>query len=180
MIKRVLYRVRQFLLAITSRVTASDRAFIGKYLTIPEAALFYELPRDEQRHSIVVAKKMLSVVRSPSADVEERALAKVGLLHDIGKSAIRLGILDRALLVLLKNFAPSLYGRFALAGSREGTFGFFRKVHVHKEHARLSGILLRAAGTEERVVKLVELHDKRPEESDPTELILLRRVDGNN
>lgn len=178
MVKRAFYRLRQFFLAITSRLTDLDRAFVAKYLSIPERALFEQLPRDEQKHSIIVARKMITVAHGTRLD--ERLLAKIGLLHDVGKSAVRLGLFDRSLMVVLKKTIRPTYDLIALRGKEIGASGFERKFHVHKEHASIGAELLRRAGTEASVVLAIEGHDEPGKATDTAELKILRKVDDVN
>jgi len=179
-LQRLFYRLRQFGLAITSRMTNDDREFERKYLTIPEAALFDQLPPDEQKHSVVVARRMLSLAHTPQADVDERVIAKVGLLHDIGKSAIKLGVIDRSILVAMRRLARPLYDKIAQVGRSETALRLSRKFYVHKEHAGIGSDLLRKANTDDKIIRIVASHDDPPSESDPIELFLLRKVDSAN
>lgn len=177
---RLFYRARQFFLAVTSRVNTEDRDFAQKYLTIPETALFNQLPRDEQKHSIIVARKMLKIAHGPQADVDERVIAKVGLLHDIGKAAVKLGVMDRSFLVIMRRVFKVLYDKIAESGESPASGTFARKFYVHREHAGIGAALLKNAGTEGTIIQIIEHHDDKPKESDPIELFLLRKVDNAN
>jgi putative nucleotidyltransferase with HDIG domain len=178
--RRVFYRIRQFLLAVTSSITDDNMAFARNHLTIPEMALFELLPHDEQKHSIVIAKKMLALAHGSALRHDKRVLAKAGLLHDVGKSAVRLGIMDRSLLVIIRRALRPVYNGLAEKGRAENTGLVYRKFYVHREHGKIGAEVLRKAGTEERVVSIVEGHDAPPKNDDPVELKFLRKIDSEN
>ena len=178
--RRVLYRIRQFFLAVTSRLTDDDLAFVRNHLTIPEMALFELLPRDEQKHSIAIARKMLSLAHGSALKHDKRVLAKAGLLHDVGKSAVKLGITDRAMLVVLRRMIRPVYDKLAEKGKAPNSAFVYRKFFVHREHGRIGAKALMKAGTEEKVISIVEAHDSPPRNNDPVELVFLRKIDNEN
>ncbi|MDD5382622.1 MAG: HD family phosphohydrolase, partial [Candidatus Margulisbacteria bacterium] len=84
MLGKILYRLKQFYFSMFSVYTKADEAFARSYLNIEEMALFAQLPGFEKKHAVIVARKMLdSAQHYPGLD--QRKLARLGLLHDIGK-----------------------------------------------------------------------------------------------
>ena len=75
----VWYRVRQFGRALTARVSLEERALVARVLPAPAAALFYHMPRQDQRHGLDV----LYGLQARGEDAPE--LLAAALLHDIGK-----------------------------------------------------------------------------------------------
>ena len=133
MLARLLYRAQQFWFAVASFMSDEDRNFARQYLNLKEAALYFSLPGFEQKHAIVVAKKMREEGKGVR-EVEERKLIRLGLLHDVGKAAERLSILDKGVLVVVHRFLPKLYDVLAKKGEDEKAASFFRKFYVHKHH----------------------------------------------
>jgi len=178
MIKRIFLRIKQFFKSLVLKPSEEDLLFAKSYLTIEEAALFDNLPGYEKKHAIDVARQMADVTRS-SNEIKEKEIVKFALLHDIGKATIKLSLPDKAVLIVLRRILPGLYNSMAAKG--ESGRGFVsKKFYVHKYHAKIGAELLRRAGIEESVAKLVELHDKEPEPDDPIELMLLRQLDDRN
>lgn len=179
-IRRAVYRAKQFVLALTLRLTDEDRAFIAAHLRIPEASLFKLMPEDEQKHSVMIAKKMLAAAHGSALKYDEAILAKIGLLHDVGKSAAKMSIIDRSVLVIGRRLCPPLYQRLASAGREPSARSFARKAYVHKEHASIGAEALRKAKTEERVVNIINAHDLPASGGDPVELMFLKKIDNEN
>lgn len=91
----MLYRIRQFIKAITASVSQEERKWVQKYLIPAEYQLFFKLKVYEQRHCIDVAKK-LSVETN-----ENEEMIRLGLLHDIGKIKHPLNPFEKSLIVVL-------------------------------------------------------------------------------
>jgi len=156
---RILYRLKQFWFAVTSTMSEEDRNLVRQYLNIKEAALFFSLPEFEQKHGVVVAKKMRDEGKGIRG-IDERKLIRVGLLHDIGKAAVRLSILDKSILVVLHKFASPVYDHLAKLGEGEKSLGFFRKFYVHKHHGPIGAELLSKIGESRDIVEEVKSHDR--------------------
>ena len=92
----MIYRLKQFLRAITAKMNQQEYRFVQQYLSPEEATLFMQLKIDEQKHSLCVAKLMseLSVTR-------QEEYIKLGLLHDIGKIKYPLNPIEKGMMVVL-------------------------------------------------------------------------------
>jgi len=106
-----------------------DDVFAARVLTPAEIALWREMDAHDRRHSVTVARRFVAVM--PSALREEVAAA---LLHDVGKSVVRLGRIGRAVATILP-LTPAM--------------------RSYRDHERIGAELLRAGGVSERVVELV-------------------------
>lgn len=89
------YRVKQFLKAITARITPEDICFVNKYLSKKELGLFNRLKSYEQKHCIDVAMRLKEMSEG------ETEMIRLGLLHDIGKIKYPLSPLEKSLIVIL-------------------------------------------------------------------------------
>ncbi len=176
-LRRLGHRINQFVFAVTSRAIPEDRAFVSDYLNLKEAALFNRLPDDIRKHSIVVAKRLIELSHDAPPEVDARELARAGLLHDIGKGIVHLGIADRAVLVTARKWMRPFYDLLADRGRSERASWLSRKFYVHREHGNIASELLRSSGTEEKVIGIIRAHDEPPSGGDPVELVLLRKVD---
>lgn len=175
MLNRLLYRFKQFWFALTSKMTEEDRLFVHQHLNIKEAALFFSLPEYEQKHGVVVAQKMLKEAEGIKM-IDERKLVRLGLLHDIGKSAAKLSVWSKAILVILRRFIPPLYDRLAEMGINERSSKIFRRFYVHKHHGEIGAEILSKIAEEKEMVEEIRSHD-RPSASHDVYMEFLDRAD---
>jgi putative nucleotidyltransferase with HDIG domain len=159
MLARLLYRFKQFWFAVASGMTIDDRNFARQYLNLKEAALFFSLPGFEQKHAVVVAGKMREGGKGVRG-VEERKLIRLGLLHDVGKAAERLSIIDKSVLVIAHRFLPKLYDGLAKRGEADKSASFYRKFYVHKHHGTIGAELLSKIGESTDIIAEVKSHDR--------------------
>lgn len=159
MIDRIFYRFSQLMFALSARIKEEDVRFARRYLNIGEAALFFSLPFFEQKHSVVVAQKMMAFAKG-SHKLDREKLIRLGLLHDIGKAAVRLTIFDKALLVILHRGLPPLYNFLAKLGAPEKSQNIFRQFYVHKHHGLIGSKMLERIGENRDIINEVALHDR--------------------
>jgi len=177
MFGRIGYRLKQLFFALTAKMSKEDQNFARQYLDIKEGAIFFNLPEFEQKHSVFVAQKMSEAAKG-MMDIDQRKLVRLGLLHDIGKSAVRLSIFDRGMLVVLKRFLPPLYGFFAKRGEPQNAKRIFRKFYVHKNHGEIGSKILKNIGESEDIIREVAMHDS-PYPSHDVYMRILDKVDGS-
>lgn len=147
---QVFYRIQQGLLVLFAFTRRVDDAFVQQHLSPSEFALFKQLAKSEQLHSIHVLQTVLQQAEQTPHD-----LAVAALLHDVGKSRYRLMIWQKTLSVLVKKFLPHYYG----AWSKDERLTFWRAPFVVRQyHAQWSGKLLSQAGSSERAIWLAEHH----------------------
>ena len=175
MFDRLIYRTRQLFFALTAKMNDQDKALVRQYLDIKESALFFGLPEFEQKHSVVVAQKMVAESKGMHS-IDQRKLIRLGLLHDIGKSAIRLAILDKVVLVVIHKFICPLYDFIAKRGESEDSATFVRQFYVHKYHGSIGAKMLKRIGESEDIVKEVALHDE-PKASTDIYMTILDKAD---
>jgi hypothetical protein len=152
MISRALYRLRQGLANLRAAVGDEDRSFAMTHLSEAEGGLFLGMETADQRHSIRVLQRLLST------GIDDRDLLKAALLHDVGKSYCRIGILHRTAAVALK----ALLGRLPAWLADQPRARLRRPFYVLQNHPRLGADLLARAGCSERVCRLAELHQSNP------------------
>lgn len=157
MLNRFITRVKQFWISMFSVYTKADEAFARSYLNIQEMALFNQLPGFEKKHSVVVARKMLTAVHGQPI-LDERKMVRLGLLHDIGKVMERNSILTKSVLVIIRFCCPWLYDRLADNGKDQP---FFRRFYIHKHHGQVGADLLARIGEESEILSIIAKHDPR-------------------
>ena len=150
----VWYRVRQFGRALTARVRPEERALVARILPAPAAALFYRMPRQDQRHSL----DMLYALRERGEEAPE--LLAAALLHDVAKAeGVRLW--HRIIAVLLRALCPRWLHRLALPDPASWRYPFWLQLH----HPQRGAELAEAAGCAAATVELIRYH-QQVEEAD--------------
>lgn len=121
----------------------------------------------DQHHLVQVATGLASKNAS-------NALVTAGLLHDLGKSlpGRNIGMLPRALHVLVARFAPSALG--GTTGTSTG-IGWLDDVRALDRHPALGATLAQHLGYDERVCELIRDHHDG-QSTDP-ELVWLQLAD---
>ncbi len=175
MLKRALYRFRQFLFAMSATMNEVDWHFVGRYLNIEEMALFKRLPGFEQKHCVVVAQKIEELIHDRQ-DVDHRKAIRLGLLHDIGKIEGHLMIFQKSFLTIARFFLRPLYDFLADHGSRKSSNKILRKFYIHKHHGAIGAELLEKLGEDREIVICTRLHDF-PEKYDSIYMKLLGEAD---
>lgn len=96
-----LYRVKQFIWSITSSFKPIDKAIVNKYLNNKEKELFLKLRHSDQHHCIRVCKDSLQMLEEKNIRLNKNKVAKVALLHDIGKTVTHLNTVQKSVIVIL-------------------------------------------------------------------------------
>lgn len=109
----------------------AELARVDTLLAAPEALAWRRMSVADRRHSLVVLARLDA--SDPGAPREVRRAA---LLHDVGKSLVRIGTVGRVLATLL--------------GPRTDRWALYR------EHERLGAWLCRAVGTDAATLALLE------------------------
>ncbi|MBE6022899.1 MAG: HD domain-containing protein [Cellulosilyticum sp.] len=126
----MLYRVKQFIKAVTATVTGEEENWVKGYLSLAEAQLFFRLKVYEQRHCIDVAKIL------GERTLQDREMIRLGLLHDIGKIKYPLNPIEKSLIVLLDK----------LTQGRIKKYDQLKMVKCYYKHPQLGCELLKSIG----------------------------------
>lgn len=195
---RVRYRVGQFTEALLARRHPVDTAYAAARLVTlappgpaadgmrgrsavrsaghtvddapPLVALFLSMARADQLHGIATARAL------ERAGFSEPALLGAALLHDVGKTVARPGILARVVTVLGERAAPELARGWACWA--EGDViprGLRRGFVVRRHHPAWGAALADAAGAPERMTIWIRRHHDPP--GADVHLVALQRAD---
>lgn len=160
------YRIQQFVKAITAKITEEDLSLINKYLNHNEIELFNKLPIYDRKHSINVAKDIMREVNKESfnknnKDFNYETLIKAALLHDIGKSYKKLNPIDKSVLVLLNKFTKG----------KLKNYSNFKKIHVYYNHGEEGYKLLKHKNYSDKFLGVIRDHHKGDISCDYTKII---------
>lgn len=148
-----LYRVRQFASAALAqwRPGAIDEQPAAEVLSPAELALFRRMSPDERRHSLVV------LARVRAAGYRDPALLAAALLHDVGKTRVRLYLWERPLPVLVRAWRPDLAARWGCGEPR----GWRKAFVTAMQHPAWGAEMAAAAGARPATVALIAAHQSR-------------------
>lgn len=149
MFARIRYRLWQFWQELWARpLSAQAWRHVAAHLTPAELALFRRFARSDQVHSYRVMQTLLA------AGHDDPHLLKAALLHDVGKTRVRLYVWDRVLVVLGKALFP---GKMAVWGQKRPS-GWRKAFVVKANHAAWGAALAEQAGSDPAVVALIRYH----------------------
>jgi putative nucleotidyltransferase with HDIG domain len=155
---RVSYRLRQFWSALYAAPSADQLDEVSSLLTLPQMALFRQMHRSEQAHSIQV---MAAVFHASDGvpDEARRDLLRAALLHDVGKSRYPVRIWERVLIVLAKAFLPGAVKHWG-DGDAADVLGWRRAFAVAQQHAAWGAQMATEAGASPLVTALIRRHQE--------------------
>jgi hypothetical protein len=122
------------------------------HLTPAEFALYLRMSRPERQHHLRVLAHLLAVGQT------HPALLKAALLHDVGKTRFRFGLIERVLVVLVKRWLPQ---RFKL-WSQSQPQGWKRPFVVSAQHPQWSMEMGQQAGLDPLALELIARHQNPP------------------
>lgn len=143
------YRLRQGLRALFAFTQTVDYALAAQYLAPPLLAIFRQMRRSEQLHSLRVLRALLDEGNVSSA------LATAALLHDVGKSRYPMSLWQRSIPVLVKKLSPRLLQRLSKG---DGGGRWRRGFVVYVQHPAWSADLIAANGGSDDAAWLARHH----------------------
>jgi hypothetical protein len=171
---RIIYRIKQFKLALIPPATTVDTEQIRAYLTPSQLALFRRLQRSEQWHALSVLQKLIGTGQKNSD------LLTAALLHDIGKIHYPLKVWERVLIVLIKRAAPRLLIRWG----QDTPQGMSKAFVVACQHAAWGADLAAKAGASKLTAELIRRHEETVDENSTSRqdrfLRLLKKADNSS
>lgn len=173
-----LYRVRQFarLLAAPMRLTPAMLDEVRACLPPPLYSLFRQMSRSEQYHAYRARQTLIE------QGYTNDDLLTAALLHDVGKSRMRLAPCERAAVVLAFRFAPRRALQWGKEAGAKPSF-WKRPFVVAAQHAAWGAQMVRAGGGSELTVELIMRHQDKIETAEGRDdelLLALQRADNMN
>lgn len=160
---RIGYRLRQFWSALYAKPSGGDLDKVSSLLTPAQMALFSQMHRSEQAHSIQV---MAAVSRASQGipDEPRKDLLTAALLHDVGKSRFPVRLWERVIIVLSKAFLPGQVRRWGVGQpSGEGQpSGWRRAFVVAQQHPAWGAQMAEEVGASPMAAALIRRHQDGP------------------
>ena len=163
-----IYRVKQFIWEITAVFRPVDEKIINKYLDKKEQQLFDKLKIAEKQHCIRVCTDALENYNEKNID--ENKLAKIALLHDVGKTVRNLNVFDKSIIVILDKFTKGNLKKYE----------FNSKVDSYYNHPKKSVKLLKEINDyDKEFLEAIEKHHYKKVNSN-IYLKIIKECDDNN
>jgi len=167
------YRVKQFIKAITAKITRSDLIFIEKYLNDKEKELFNKLAVYDKKHCINVARDIEKEITKEEFESRNKEftfnnLIKAALLHDIGKTYKNLNPIDKSILVLLNKFTKGNLKKYSN----------IKKVYAYYNHGEEGYKLLKNRNYDNNFLRVIRHHHNS--EIDCPYVDLIKKYDDRN
>ncbi|QPC84845.1 HD domain-containing protein [Phototrophicus methaneseepsis] len=144
-------RLKQGLRALFAFSTPIDIELAQHYLSRSQLALFQQMARPEQLHSLNVLRTLLAQETHTSPE-----LAAAALLHDVGKARYHMAVWQKTASVLTEKLAPSLFDQLS---QEEGHLRWWRAPFVVREqHPAWGAQMLREIDAAPGLIWLVEHH----------------------
>ncbi len=153
---RIQYRISQFWRALFARINPPDISQVLAVLSQDQRALFARLQPGEQKHALIVYRRLLEKGEN------QPDLLVAALLHDVGKLRYRMNPLERSMVVLVKAVLPKkalLWGE--LPTTNWESLPSWRKAFiVAAQHPEWGAELAREAGVSILTENLIRQHDQ--------------------
>lgn len=144
----MLYRVKQFVWALISIFKEVDNELLDKYLREDEKLLFNKLKKSEKHHCIRVCNDCLLISKGMNLDTNK--LARISLLHDIGKTEGSLNIIEKSILVIMNK----LTGGYLINKCSK-----YKKIDLYYNHPKKGVDILKRIGIyDEEFLEAIENH----------------------
>lgn len=150
------YRLKQLYNALNPKLKEEELAWVGQLLTEKELALFRKQVLTEQRHALDVALDIFfqkSEIICNMGNAAYDRLLKAALLHDCGKSLVKLHLWQRVFIVVY-DYLPSKIKTY-IGGSRNV---FSKTIVIHKQHPVWGKHLGAKIGLDQEILKLIQNH----------------------
>lgn len=161
----MVYRIMQFIWGITGKLSRSDMCLIDTYLSDYERKLFFMLPRNEQVHSVKVARTVIS--ESTKQELYDVLLVRAAFMHDVGKINSGLNLVSKSILIILQKISP----KFLLKLMK------LRVVNAYYNHPKIA---LNYLDGEEEGLEYYVLNHHNYSISQDKKLKILQEADSNN
>lgn len=148
------YRIKQFSKALFPSISPLEIEWIKKILPAKAFSLFCKQALPEQHHALEVTKSLKDILKSLDFRPEEcEDLLIASLLHDCGKSLVKLYLWQKILIVLIKG-CPLPIKKYI-----ETKPGFLtHTINIAHQHAKWGESLAKEAGLNEQICLLIRQH----------------------
>ena len=124
-----LYRVKQFVWALKSLSEDIDTEYVNRFLNKREKKLFNKLKKTDKHHCIRVSKEAVNLSKGKKINLNR--VAKVALLHDIGKGEYGLNVIEKSVLVILNKMTKGKLKKYDGIKAIDSYYNHAEKVQIY-------------------------------------------------
>jgi putative nucleotidyltransferase with HDIG domain len=107
------YRIKQFYWAVKSLVAKDDLEILNRYLNKSELNLFMKTSKSERQHSVRVCMYAIKYIKLKGiVNIDMDEMCKCALLHDIGKSQVKLNIFSKSFIVIMNSITCDKFMKY--------------------------------------------------------------------
>ena len=166
------YRVKQFIWGFTSLFKEIDYAYISKFLDENEIDIFNKLKHSDKHHCIRVCKDSINMRNELNIDVDMYKLGRAALLHDVGKSAKHLSLVEKSTIVLLDRFTKGTIKKY----------DNIKQINIYYNHPKIGTDILKnnGLGNDKELLEVVRYHHNKKLDIDNKYLRIIKICDDKN
>ena len=149
------YRVKQFYWAVTAVIKNDDMNILNNYLNENEIEVLMKLSKAERQHSIRVFINAKKYVSDNNIKIDINKLGRCALLHDIGKSVVKINTIEKSIVIILK----------FITGDK--ILKYNKVIANYYKHAEIGGeILIQLGECDNDIINCVKNHHNKEQKSD--------------
>ncbi|WP_088186230.1 HD domain-containing protein [Desulfosporosinus sp. FKA] len=146
------YRIRQFVQAFFPLIYPDELLWARQILPPRANSLFLKQSKAEQRHALTVAQNLLPYQTALSSS-EYQDLITAALLHDCGKSLVKVRLWQRVFIVLMQQMPGSIWTFL-----QKGPSLIAAPLNMAEHHAHWGSSLAQTIGLNSIICNLIHEH----------------------
>lgn len=148
MFRQTLYRIKQTVQALAAPFCTVDDDLAAQQLTPALYRLYLTMSKNDRQHHLRVYRRLRDTGH------ENRSLLTAALLHDVGKTRYRFGVIERVLAVAIKTIAPQQFAKWSASEPQ----GWRRALVVSAMHPEWGAEMVAEVTDDRLAVELIRLH----------------------
>lgn len=161
------YRIKQFYWALESLIKKDDFIMLNRYLNESQLNLFMKMSKAERQHSIRVRQSAINYINDKNIlGIDKDKMSKCALLHDIGKSQVKLNIFQKSIIIIINKIT---LGNFL-------KYNKVKRINNYYNHPEIGAELLKNLNESDLdIIKCVEQHhrEKNVEENIYLQILMI-------
>ncbi|MDJ0753136.1 MAG: HDIG domain-containing protein [Ardenticatenaceae bacterium] len=165
------YRIQQFWQGISAGALSGDqKTIIRQQLTPSQWQLFQKFSSNDQQHSFRVWRRL------KESGVQDIALLRAALLHDIGKTRLKVNLIERSWIVLGRKLWPTMSSRWGNRPLHQARW-WEKPFVVREQHPLWGAEMVQSVESDPRLCTFIKRHQDQlpnPESRSEDEKLLAR------
>lgn len=166
------YRVKQFIWGATSKFKKIDYKYLSTFLNDEEIKIFNQLKHSDKHHCIRVCKDSIRLKNDLNIDIDIYKLGKAALLHDVGKSAKHLSLIEKSVVVLADKFTKGKIKKY----------NKIKQIDIYYNHPKIGVKILENKGfkKDKELLEVVKYHHNNRIKINNKYLSIIKECDNKN